>query len=123
MIQRRRGSLVSGRFWGLIGPRRAGLTWQYWRVGSRLSTFSAFRVIGQQVGTPYRTTLKFFEAGTPDKSALTLTFDERAESRVREVRRTVGLASLQPGRYRLRVAVSSAGARVTETAWLVVVKN
>ncbi len=115
----------------VLGRENSGAAWRSGSMLVPLNPLGAFtekgeaalyyQVMGQQVGTSYRTTLEFFDADTPDKSSLTLQFDERAESEFREVQRTVGLANLKPGRYRLRVTVVGAGATASEAARLVVV--
>lgn len=117
----------------VLGRESSGVAWRSGATVVPLNPLGAFtergeaalyyQVLGQQVGTSYRTTLEFFEAGTSDKSALTLSFDERAESTFREVERTVGLANLKPGQYQLRVTVSGAGGTAAESAWLAVSKR
>ncbi len=117
----------------VLGRQSSGIAWRSGSVLVPLNPLGAFtekgeaalyyQVMGQQVGTSYRTTLEFFDTDSPDNSSLTLQFDEPAESAFREVQRTVGLANLKPGRYRLRVTVVGAGATASETARLVVVKR
>lgn len=82
-----------------------------------------YQVVGQTPGTKYQTILEFFDATSPDRSALTLRFEEEAGAGLREVQRTVGLSTLKPGRYTLRVTVEGGGARDFESSRLTVLKK
>lgn len=82
-----------------------------------------FQVIGAKPGTEYATTLEFFEADKPDESALTLTFKEKAKQSFEAVARTIDLANLKPGRYRLRVNVSGGGTKASESTRLTIQKQ
>ena len=82
-----------------------------------------YQVAEMTVGAEYATTLEFLAADRPEESALTLTFTDTARERFAEVQRSVGLANLKPGRYRLRVTVTGAGRTAVETAVLTVVKG
>lgn len=117
----------------VLGREGSGTAWRSGNSVVALNPLGAFtekgeaelyyQVAGQSPGTPYTTTLEFFDASSPEKSALTLQFDENADGSFREVHRTVGLANLKPGRYRLKVTVTGGGASATETAFLAVVKG
>ncbi|HET9066508.1 MAG TPA: hypothetical protein VFN22_11875 [Gemmatimonadales bacterium] len=117
----------------VLGREGSGTIWRSGNAVVALNPLGAFtekgqaelyyQVAGQAPGTSYQTTLEFFDASSPDKSALTLRFDEHAEATFREVHRTVGLANLKPGQYRLKVTVTGGGASATETAFLAVVKG
>lgn len=117
----------------VLGREGSGTAWRSGNAVVALNPLGAFtekgqaelyyQVTGQAPGTSYQTTLEFFDASSPEKSALTLRFEENADASFREVHRTVGLANLKPGQYRLKVTVAGGGASTTETAWLVVVKG
>lgn len=117
----------------VLGREGSGTAWRSGNTVVALNPLGAFtekgeaelyyQVAGQLPGRPYKTTLEFFDAASPAQSALTLQFDENADMSFREVHRTVGLANLKPGRYRLKVTVQGGGASATEAAWLAVVKG
>ncbi len=117
----------------VLGRAGSGTAWRSGNAVVALNPLGAFtekgqaelyyQVAGQSPGTSYQATLEFFDTASPETSALTLQFDENAAASFREVHRTVGLANLKPGRYRLTVTVAGGGASATETAWLAVVKG
>lgn len=58
-----------------------------------------YEVYGLERGQPYRTVLEIIQ----DRPVLHLEFEERAQSDVSAVRRTLDLLGLEPGSYRIRV--------------------
>jgi hypothetical protein len=83
-----------------------------------------FQLAGLVRGTSYRTRFEFFRDG--DKAALkpelSIAADDLAGAEWLAVRRTIGLKTLAPGRYRVRVTVSGAGQQAVSTACLTIVK-
>jgi hypothetical protein len=53
---------------------------------------------------------------------LALAFDRRSTGAVTAIRQTLGLATLVPGRYRLRLIATVAGRELMSEAWLTVVE-
>lgn len=117
----------------VLGRESSGALWRTPSGGVPLNPLGAFtekgeaelyyQVVGMAPGTRYTTVLDFVELSTPDEVALSLTFEDTAGQPTAEVQRTVGLANLKPGRYRLRVTLTGGGMRAAETAILTVVKR
>lgn len=115
----------------VLGQKGSGAVWRAGETVVALNPLGAFtekgdaelyyQVRGVFPGTRYTTTLEFVEASAPEKSALTLRFDDDVREPSLEVQRTVGLKNLKPGRYLLRVSVRGGGRTTTETSWLTVV--
>jgi hypothetical protein len=83
-----------------------------------------FQLGGLRPGERYQTSVEVFEAGEADGEAtLSVAFTDEATGPRQEVQRRLGLENLDPGRYRIRVAVTGAGATVSETAYLAVVEQ
>lgn len=93
-----------------------------WPEGGRVELF--YEVRGLAAGTAYRTTLE----ARPDldvpgavPTSVRVQTSDRARGAVTPVRKTLGLATLKPGRYRLIVTVESGGVSVTRERPLLVV--
>ena len=83
-----------------------------------------YQLNGVQPGQEYQTKVELFPAGESSaRAALALTFTDEPSERFVETQRTIGLANLEPGRYRLRVTVSGAGGSVSEAGYLTVGKG
>lgn len=82
-----------------------------------------YQVTGLKSGERYTTTLEFFTTDRPDKSDLTLTFDNSARHAAEEVQRTIGLENLKPGRYRLQVSIKEGDRTATQSALLTILKR
>ncbi|MGE3496106.1 MAG: hypothetical protein AB7N73_15530 [Gemmatimonadales bacterium] len=117
----------------VLGRESSGALWRTPSGGVPLNPLGAFtekgeaelyyQVVGMAPGTRYTTVLDFVELSTPDEVALSLTFEDTPGQPTAEVQRTVGLANLKPGRYRLRVTLTGGGMSAAETAILTVVKR
>ncbi len=117
----------------ILGSQGSGAGWN---SGSRvvplhpLNAFSQdtpaelyYQLNGLETGGEYRTRIELFTTDdNKSRVALTLTFNDQADSRFAEVSRTIGLGNLDPGRYRLRVSVTSAGSTATEESFLTVAR-
>ena len=82
-----------------------------------------YEVGGVVPGADYRTTVTVRPArGGKRGAGVRLAFDERPPTSRVQVSRTVGLAALKPGQYRLTVAIEGEGQSVTSTRNLNIVK-
>ncbi|HET8648937.1 MAG TPA: hypothetical protein VFL95_02765, partial [Gemmatimonadales bacterium] len=79
-----------------------------------------YQVSGLAPGARYRTDVSLAPADDPKgRAVVTLSFTDRAASRWTEVRRTVGLAQLKPGHYRLTVKVAGPNGETATRSGLV----
>jgi GWxTD domain-containing protein len=120
-------SVVVGQFNGtdlqvsdlVLGTSEAPLTWRPTVLDTAYSDPSGefprdgrvelyYEVYGLERGQPYRTILEIMR----EHPVLHLEFEERAQSDVSTVRRTLDLVGLEPGRYRVRLeAIDQHGRR------------
>ncbi len=119
----------------VLGRQGTGVSWNSGRTVVPLNPLNAFaqkgeaelyyQLAGLEAGATLRTRVEFFKAvdGAEAKSALSLSYDDRAGDRRLEVQRTLNLKNLEPGRYRVRVSVTQGGATVSEAAFLTVVED
>ena len=83
-----------------------------------------FQLSGLNTGSNYQTKFDFFRADDDAKHGprLTVSFAQAASQDRIEVARTLGLAQLDPGKYRVKLTVTSGGAETAATGWLTIIK-
>ncbi|HET9134694.1 MAG TPA: hypothetical protein VFN90_10340 [Gemmatimonadales bacterium] len=81
-----------------------------------------YQVAGVRGGESFKTSVEFFDVERADKASLRLQFTDAAAGLLHEVERTVGLSTLKPGRYRVRVTVAARGETAMEEAMVNVTK-
>jgi hypothetical protein len=83
-----------------------------------------YQLSGLHPGTNYQTKFEFFDAADSLGTKPRLTLASAAVTNVDhvEISRSLGLANLGPGRYRLKLTVSAGGASASSEAWLTIVK-
>jgi hypothetical protein len=118
----------------VLGSSRAGVAWHSGTLAVPLHPLNAFpsggdaelyyQVGGLGPGARYQTRIELFPAAEHGADvSLALSFSDEARQAFIEAQRTIGLGDLEPGRYRIRVTVSSGVGSVTEEGVLTVVRG
>lgn len=117
----------------VLGTTASGVRWETGGAAVALNPLNTFRREGdaelfvQLFDVPAETLLPIrVEVWSADTTAreprLTIAFQGRSTGLVTPLTQTLGLAKLEPGRYRLRVSVNASGRNLMSEAWLTVVR-
>lgn len=80
-----------------------------------------YQLSGLTVGASYDSRFEFFKAGETSKSPrLKLAFKELAPETHGEMKRSLGLANLEPGQYQVRFVISGGGHEAVALTWLTI---
>ncbi len=90
-----------------------------WRLGSNVELY--YEVRGLRSGDPYTSTLQVLPADRRAKGSVSVRAQEEAAGPLTAVRRTLGLARLPAGTYRLVVTIEAGGQTVKREQEIVVV--
>jgi hypothetical protein len=90
-----------------------------WRSAASIELYA--EVGGIQMGSSYRTTIEIVPA-TPGRRGVKIRSESKAANSIVEIRRTLSIAILTPGPYRLSVTVESGGRTTSREQEIVIVK-
>jgi hypothetical protein len=118
----------------VLGREGSGVRWQSGATAVPLHPLNSYprggavevyyQLAGLREGARYASRIELFGANDDAKKAprLAIDFETTATDARAEVARTLGLKSLEPGRYRLRVTVRGGDESVSAVAWVTVVR-
>lgn len=118
----------------VLGRMNSGLQWNSGTTQVSLNPLNTFPVgtvaeayyqlSGLTPGTSVVTAFAFFRVAEPPKNLpdLTISYAQVANLDRIEISRSLDLANLRPGQYRMRVTVLAAGVQASRTTWLTIVK-
>lgn len=118
----------------VLGREGSGARWQSGTQSVPLNPLNSYpkggeaelyyQVAGLTAGSSFKTRVELFDADAPPegKPRLVISFDASSATTRSEVTRTLGLSSLLPGRYRLRVTLAQGDASTSALSWLKIEK-
>ena len=118
----------------VLGREGSGARWQSGTQSIPLNPLNSYpkggeaelyyQVSGLMTNAPFKTRVELFDADAPleGKPRLVISFDASSATTRSEVTRTLGLSSLLPGRYRLRVTLAQGDASTSALSWLKIEK-
>jgi hypothetical protein len=115
----------------VLGQEKSPVHWNSGSYAVPLNPLNAFpkggtaevyyQLWGLKVGTSYDSRFEFYKAEETDKPAkLRLAFKEQAPATHGEVKRSLGLANLDPGQYQVRFVISGGGLEASAISWLTI---